>query len=143
MNKKKLIVFATGTALFSVAAVTGCTHAEQNLGIQGELRNARIKLEANYTGSQSEMTIVSGFQLQLALMELYHVRYTIWNQSNYGQIEADFQKNEQIWEQLFKKEQEKPSEFEGGSMAPMDYNLRMLAFIEKRIAELRSDWCQK
>ena len=92
MNKKKIIGIAAGTALFSITAVTGCTHPEQNLGIQGELRNARMKLEANYTGPQSEMTIVSGFQLQLTLMELYHVRYTIWNQSNYGQIEADFQK---------------------------------------------------
>ena len=143
MNKKKLIGIAAGIALLSVATVTGCTHPEQNLGIQGELRNARIKLEANYTGSQSEMTMVSEFQLQLAMMELYHVRYTIWNQRNYGQIESDFQKNEQAWELILKKEQEKPSEFEGGSMAPMDYNLRMLAFIEKRIAELRSDWCQK
>ena len=115
MNKKKLIVFAAGTALFSVAAVTGCTHPEQNLGIQGELRNARMKLEANYTGSQSEMTMVSEFQLQLALMELYHLRYTILNQRNYSKIEADFQKNEQAWEQLFKKEQKKQSEFEGGS----------------------------
>ena len=143
MNKKKLFGIAAGTALLSVAAVTGCTHAEQNLGIQGELRNARIKLEANHTGSQSEMTMVSEFQLQLAMMELYHVRYTIWNQSNYGQIEADFQKNEEAWEQLYKKEQEKPSEFEGGSMAPMDHNLRMVAFIEKRIAELKSNWCKK
>ena len=143
MNKKKLFGIAAGTALLSVAAVTGCTHVEQNLGIQGELRNARIKLEANHTGSQSEMTMVSEFQLQLAMMELYHVRYTIWNQSNYGQIEADFQKNEEAWEQLYKKEQEKPSEFEGGSMAPMDHKLRMVAFIEKRIAELKSNWCKK
>ena len=143
MNKKKLIVFAAGTALFSVATVTGCTHTEQNLGIQGELRNARMKLKATYTGPQSEMSMVSGFQLQLALMELYHLRYTIWNQSNYSKIEADFQKNEEAWEQLYKKEQEKPSEFEGGSMAPMDHNLRMVAFIEKRIAELKSNWCEK
>ena len=143
MNKKKIIGIAAGTAILSVAVVTGCAHLEQNLGIQGELRNVRMKLEANYTGPQSEMTIVSGFQLQLALMELYHVRYTIWNQSNYGQIEADFQKNEQVWEQLFKKSQEKTSELEGGSMAPMDHNLQLAAFVEKRIAELKSNWCEK
>lgn len=143
MNKKKLVGIAAGTALLSVAAVTGCAHLEQNLGIQGELRNARMKLEANYTGSQSEMTMVSEFQLQLALMELYHLRYTILNQRNYSKIEADFQKNEEAWEQLFKKEQEKTSEFEGGSMAPMDHNLQLAAFIEKRIAELKSNWCKK
>ena len=143
MNKKKIVGIAAGAALLSVVTVSGCTHPKQNLGIQGELRNARVKLEANYTGPQSEMSMVSGFQLQLALMELYHLRYTIWNQSNYSKIEADFPKNEEAWEQLYKKEQEKPSEFDGGSMAPMDHNLRMVAFIEKRIAELKSNWCKK
>ena len=86
---------------------------------------------------------MSEFQFHLAQMELYHVRYTIWNQKNYEKIEADFQKDEQAWEQLFKDEQEKPSEFEGGSMAPMDHNMRMTSFIEKRISELKSKWLKK
>ena len=143
MIKKKFIGIAGGTALLVTGMFSGCTHAEPNLGIQGELRDARMKLEANYTGTQIEMTIVSEFQLNLAMMELYHVRYSIWNQSNYGKIEVAFQKDEQRWEEEFKKEQEKPSEFEGGSMAPMDHNMRMTAFVEKRIAELKTKWCQK
>ena len=143
MKKTNIAVIASGTALMISALLNGCACPDKNLGIQGELRNARMKLEANYTGTQSEMTIVSEFQLNLALMELYHVRYSIWNQSNYGKIEADFQKDEQAWEQRLKKEQEKPSEFEGGSMAPMDHNMRMTAFIENRIIELKAKWLKK
>ena len=112
-------------------------------GIQEELRNARTKLDGCYTGSQSEMTMVAGFQLALAQMELDHVRYTIWNQSNYGKIEAAFHKDEEAWERRLKAEMEKPSEFEGGSMAPMDNNQRMTALIDARIAELKEKWCEK
>ena len=143
MIKKKIVGIVGGSALLVMGVLCGCTHAEQNLGIQGELRGARMKLEANYTGTQTEMTMVSEFQLNLALMELNHVRYTICNQSNYGKIEVVFMKDEQAWEQRFKKEQEKPSEFESGSMAPMDHNMRTTAFVEKRIAELKAKWCQE
>ena len=143
MKKKNMTAIAGGTALMITALVSGCATPDKNLGIQGELRDARMKLEANYTGTQTEMTMVSEFQLNLALMELNHVRYTICNQSNYGKIEEDFLKDEQAWEQCFKKEQKKPSEFEGGSMAPMDLNMRMTAFIEKRISELKAKWLKK
>ena len=143
MNKKIVHCLAGGTILLLVGLANGCVRAEQNLGIQGELRDARMKLEANYTGTQTEMTMVSEFQLNLALMELNHVRYTICNQSNYGKIEEDFLKDEQAWEQCFKKEQEKPSEYEGGSMAPMDHNMRMTVFVEKRINELKTKWCNR
>ena len=111
--------------------------------IQEELRTARKNLDACYTGSQSEMTMVAGFQLALAQMELEHIRYTICNQSNYGKIEAAFLKDEETWERRLKAEMEKPSEFEGGSMAPMDNNQRMTALIVGRIAELKEKWCKK
>lgn len=140
MKKRIAMEIFCGTVLLIAGGVTGYTYAERNRGIQGELRDARYKLESNYNGTQSEMTTVSEFQLTLAQMELYHVRYTIWNQANYAKIESDFLKDEQRWEKEFKKEQQKPSEFEGGSMAPMDRNLRMTAFVEKRIAELKSKW---
>lgn len=143
MIREKFAGIAGSTALLAMVMFSGCAHAEKNLGIQGELRDARMKLEANYTGTQSEMTMVSEFQLNLALMELNHVRYSIWNQSNYGKIEADFLKDEQAWEQYFKKEQKKPSEYEGGSMAPMVHNQQMTALVEKRIAELKAKWLKK
>ena len=93
--------------------------------------------------TQSEMTTLSEFQLHLAQMELYHVRYTIWNQENYESIEVEFQKDEQRWKEDLKKEQAKPSEFYGGSMAPMDHNMRMTAFVENRINELKLKWIKK
>ena len=144
MNTKKWITqFACGTLLLAAGFGGGYVYANRNLGIQGELRDARMKLNDNFTGAQSEMTTLSEFQLTLVQMELYHVRYTIWNQKNYEQIEAAFLKDEENWDKELKKEQKKPSEFEGGSMAPMDHNMRMTAFVEKRIAELKEKWCQK
>ena len=150
-----LLLGGTGTALL----LSGCLPVEESQqqsiteqfsvqpdptwGVQEELRNARTKLDACYTGSQSEMTMVAGFQLALAQMELEHIRYTICNQSNYGKIEAAFSKDEEAWERRLKAEMEKPSEFEGGSMAPMDNNQRIIALIEGRIAELKEKWCKK
>ncbi len=147
MNKKRFIAeIVCGTVLLFGGPSVGYAYANRNLGVQGELRDARNKLNhylVNKAMTQSEMTTLSEFQLHLAQMELYHVRYTIWNQENYKSIEADFQKDEQRWEEDLKKEQEKPSEFEGGSMAPMDHNMRMTAFMEKRINELKLKWIKK
>lgn len=146
-----LLLGGTGTALL----LSGCggmpaepvypwtVEPDPGRVIQEELRTAREKLDDCYTGSQSEMTMVAGFQLALARMELEHVRYTIWNQSNYGKIEAAFRKDEEAWERRLKAEMEKPSAFEGGSMAPMDNNQRMIALIDARIAELKEKWCEK
>ena len=147
MNKKRCIAeIVCGAVLLTAGLGGGYAYANRNLGVQGELRDARSKLEhcmLNDAMTQGEMTTLSEFQLTLAQMELYHVRYTIWNQSNYEKIESEFQKDEQLWEENLKKEQNKPSEFEGGSMAPMDHNMRMTAFVEKRIAELKQKWLKR
>ena len=167
MNKKRFIAeVACGVILLAGGLCGGYAYANRNLGVQGELRDARNKLEhynrnlgvqgelrdarnklkhymLNDAMTQGEVTTLSEFQLTLAQMELYHVRYTIWNQENYGSIEADFQKDEQRWEEKLKQEQAKPSEFEGGSMAPMDYNMRITAFMEKRINELKDKWIRR
>ena len=147
MNKKRFIAeVACGAILLAGGLCGGYAYANRDLGIQGELRTARNKLEhymLNYAMTQGEMTTLSEFQLHLVQMELYHVRYTIWNQENYEAIEKSFQKDEQRWEEELKKEQAKPSEFEGGSMAPMDHNMRMTSFIEKRIAELKQKWLKR
>ena len=147
MNKKRCIAeIVCGAVLLTAGLGGGYAYANRNLGVQGELRDARSKLEhymLNDAMTQGEMTTLSEFQLHLAQMELYHVRYTIWNQSNYEKIESEFQKDEQLWEENLKKEQNKPSEFEGGSMASMDHNMRMTAFVEKRIAELKQKWLKR
>ena len=147
MNKKRCIAeVACGAILLAGGLCGGYSYANRNLGVQDELRDARNKLEhymLNDAMTQGEMTTLSEFQLALAQMELYHIRYTIWNQGNYKSIEADFQKDEQRWEEELKKEQAKPSEFEGGSMAPMDHNMCMTAFMEKRIKELKDKWIRR
>lgn len=147
MERKVTLEIIFCAALFLIAgACGGYAYGNRNLGVQGELRDTRYRLNhylLNEAMTQSEMTTLSEFQLTLAQMELYHVRYTIWNQENYESIEAEFQKDEQRWEENFKKEQSKPSEFEGGSMASMDHNMRMTAIVENRIKELKQKWVKK
>ena len=146
MKKRVILEIISGAALLIAGLYGGYAYANRNLGVQGELRDARNKLNhylVNEVMTQGEMTTLTEFQLHLAQMELYHVRYTIWNQENYESIESEFQKDEQRWEEDLKKEQEKPSEFEGGSMAPADHNMRMTAFVEKRINELKLKWIRK
>ena len=99
----------------------GYAYGNRNLGVQGELRDARNKLNhylVNEAMTQSEMTTLSKFQLHLAQMELYHVRYTIWNQENYESIEVEFQKDEQRWEEDLKKEQENRPNLRVGAWLP-------------------------
>ena len=81
--------------------------------------------------------------VELANMERHLLEYRIWNQPNYDKIEKVFSADCKAWEKRADAEAKKPSEFEGGSMAPCDHNLRMTGFIEKRIEELRNKWRKK
>ena len=131
--------------IFSVVillAVTGCTTRLP----EDDLRENRSKLEhylMNDARTQSEVNLVSSYMVQLANMEKYLIEYRIWNQSNYDQIEKDFHADCEAWEKRAEAENQKPSQFEGGSLAPMDHNLRMTYFIEKRIKELKTKWRKK
>ena len=122
--------------------VTGCAARLP----EDELRLTRSRLEHYLTNdamTQSEMTILSEYMLRLASMEKYMIEFRIWNQSGYEKIEKSFMADCEAWEKRADAEAKKPSEFEGGSMAPCDHNLRMTGFIEKRIEELRTKWIQK
>ena len=92
---------------------------------------------------QQEMNVISYHMVVLANMEKYLIEYRIWNQTNYAQIEKEFNADCEAWEKRAEAEAQKPSQFEGGSLAPMDHNLRMTGFIEKRIHELRTKWRKK
>ena len=137
--------------IFSVLillAVTGCTDRPQKAGRLPEdvLKEARSNLEHYLTKdamTQGEMNIISSHMLQLANMEKYLIEYRIWNQANYDYIEKEFQADCEAWEKRAEAENQKPSQYEGGSLAPMDHNLRMTGFIEKRIHELRIKWRKK
>ena len=94
----------------------------------------------NNATTQSEMNILSQNMVELANMERHLLEYRIWNQSNYDQIEKAFTADCEAWEKRADAEAKKPSEFEGGSMAPCDHNLRMASFIEKRIEKLKTTW---
>ena len=92
---------------------------------------------------QQEINLISTYMVQLANMEKYLIEYRIWNQSNYDQIEKDFHADCEAWEKLAEAESQKPNRYKGGSMEPMDHNLRMTGFLEKRIHELKTKWRQK
>lgn len=130
------------TILFSALILLTATGCAVRLP-EDDLRQSRGNLEhylLNDARTQSEMNLVSSYMVQLANMEKYLIEYRIWNQSNYDQIEKDFHADCEAWEKRAEAENQKPSQFEGGSLAPMDHNLRMTNFIEKRIHELRTKW---
>ena len=122
--------------------VTGCATRLP----EDELARSRNRLERYLMTdamTQSEINILSQYMVELANMEWHLLEYRIRNQSNYDQIEKAFTADCEAWEKRAEAEEQKPSEFEGGSMAPMDHNLRMTGFIEKRIEELRTKWRKK
>ena len=131
--------------IFSVAillTVTGCATRLP----EDDLRQSRGNLEhylLHDARTQSEMNLVSSYMVQLANMEKYLIEYRIWNQANYDYIEKEFQADCEAWEKRAEAENLKPSQYEGGSLAPMDHNLRMTGFIEKRIHELKTKWRKK
>ena len=134
----KTIIFSTLILL----TATGCATRLP----EDELRSTRTRLEhylMNNAMTQSEMNILSQYMVQLANMEKYLLEYRIWNQSNYDQIEKAFTADCEAWEKRADAEAKKPSPYKGGSAEPMEHNLRMTGFIEKRIEELRNKWRQK
>lgn len=134
----KQIIFSTLILL----TVTGCATRLP----EDELARSRNRLERYLMTdamTQSEINILSQYMVELANMERHLLEYRIWNQSNYDQIEKAFTADCEAWEKRADAEVKKPSQYKGGSLEPMDHNLRMTGFIEKRIEELRIKWRQK
>ena len=131
--------------IFSVLILLTATGCATRLP-EDELNSTRNRLEhylMNNATTQSELNILSQNMVELANMERHLLEYRIWNQPNYDKIEKSFIADCEAWEKRADAEAKKPSEFEGGSMAPCDHNLRMTGFIEKRIEELRDKWRQR
>jgi len=137
---KKKFFSAAAAALL---VLTGCSSRLP----EEELRQARERIDRylfnEETLTQSEMTILSSYELNLAFMEHYLTEYRIWNQPGYKEIEKQFMEDCERWRKELETESQKPSEFEGGSLAPMDHNLRMTQFVQKRIDELKTKWLAK
>ncbi|MBQ9087737.1 MAG: hypothetical protein IJY46_03045 [Lentisphaeria bacterium] len=131
--------------IFSVLillTVTGCATRLP----EDELAHTRGRLEhylMNDAMTQSEINILSQYMVELANMERHLLEYRIWNQPNYDKIEKAFTADCEAWEKRADAEAKKPSQYKGGSAEPMDHNLRMTGFIEKRIEELKTKWRQK
>ena len=131
--------------IFSVLillTVTGCATRLP----EDELARSRERLERylmHDAMTQSEINILSQNMVVLANMERHLLEYRIWNQSNYDQIKKSFMADCEAWEKRGDAEAKKPSPYKGGSAEPMEHNLRMTGFIEKRIEELRTKWRQK
>ena len=130
-------------AALALLALTGCATRlpEDELRLTRERLDKYLFNEENLT--QSEMTIMSEFLLRLARMEQYMIEYRIWNQPGYDKIEKQFMADCERWNKKLEEEGRKPSEYAGGSMEPMDRNLRMTDLVRKRIDELKTKWQAK
>ena len=130
-------------AALALLALTGCATRlpEEELRMTRERLDKYLFNEENLT--QSEMTIMSEYLLRLARMEQYMIEYRIWNQPGYDKIEKQFMADCERWNKKLEEEGRKPSEYAGGSMEPMDRNLRMTDLVRKRIDELKTKWQAK
>ncbi len=127
-------------AALALLTLTGCATRlpEEELRLTRERLDKYLFNEENLT--QSEMTIMSEYLLRLARMEQYMIEYRIWNQPGYDKIEKQFMSDCERWNKKLEEEGRKPSEYTGGSMEPMDRNLRMTDLVRKRIDELKTKW---
>lgn len=130
-------------AALALLALTGCAVRlpEDELRLTRERLDGYLFREKNLT--QSEMTILSEYELKLACMERYMIEYRIWNQPGYGKIEKRFMADCGLWNKKLEEEARKPSAYAGGSMEHMDRNLRMTDLVRKRIDELKTKWLAK
>ena len=126
-------------AAISSALQTGCAARLP----EEELRLTRERLEKYLIKdamTQSEMNILSSQMFALAQMERFWIEFRICNQPGYDKIEKAYMKGCDEWERKAKAEAEKPSPYEGGSLAPYERNRRMEYFEQKRIDELKAKW---
>ena len=130
-------------AALALLALTGCAPRlpEEELRLTRERLDKYLCSEENLT--QSEMTILSEYELKLACMERYMIEYRIWNQPGYDKIEKQFMADCELWNKKLEEEARKPSEYAGGSMEPMDRNLRMTDLVRKCIDGLKTKWLAK
>lgn len=127
-------------AALALLTLTGCATRlpEEELRLTRERLDKYLCNEESLT--QSEMTILSEYLLRLARMEQYMIEYRVWNQPGYDKIEKQFMADCELWNKKLEEETRKPSEYAGGSMEPMDRNLRMTDLVRKRIDELKTKW---
>lgn len=87
--------------------------------------------------SQWDMTISSGEMYKLAEMEILWLEHIVHALPEFPKVCSDYREREKAWLEKFKKEMNRPSDYEGGSMESADMALRGTSLMEERIAELR------
>ena len=141
MMKMSLLVAA------SLLFLSGCAPRlpEEELRLpEEELRLTRERLDKILFNeselTQSEMTIISEYELTLAFMERNLIQFRIANLPEYIKIEKQVIADSKRWNKIIEEEYKSPSEYAGGSMEPMDRNLRMTARVQEQINELKTKW---
>ena len=141
MMKMSLLVAA------SLLFLAGCSTRlpEEELRFPDEeLRMAREQLDKilfkDGRLKQGDMTQISGYELMLACIERDLVQYRICNLPEYMKIEKEVIADNKRWNKILEEEDKRPSEYAGGSMEPMDRNLRMTALVQEQINELKTKW---
>ena len=129
------------TCIFALSGALFLTSCAARLP-EEELHLARERLDKclDNVSSQSEMNLISMDIYALARMERSWIEYRICNQPGYDKIEKAYMKDQGEWERKAKAEAEKPSPYEGGTLAPYERNRRMEYFEQKRIDELKTKW---
>ena len=101
---KKKFFSAAAAALL---VLTGCSSRLP----EEELRQARERIDRylfnEETLTQSEMTILSSYELNLAFMEHYLTEYRIWNQPGYDKIEKQFMADCELWNKKLEEDEAK------------------------------------
>ena len=141
MMKMSLLVAA------SLLFLAGCSTRlpEEELRFpEEELRLARERLDKilfkDGRLTQGDMTQISEYELTLACIERDLVQYRICNLPEYMKIKKEVIADSKRWNKILDEEYKSPSEYAGGSMEPMDRNLRMTARVLEQIDELKIKW---
>ena len=119
-------------------SIVDCTHLSNTVAIYCRLSEEdRDKADPNEdSGSiQNQKSML----IQYAISQGWDI-YNIQSDDDYAGADR---RRPEFNKLLADAEAKKPSQYNGGSAEPMDHNLRMTGFIEKRIEELRNKWRQK
>lgn len=113
-------------------------NVEQTL--EFSLEKLEKELDENGDFRQAHLNTLSGYLLGIATMQCDWAGLEICNRDDYGKIEAEYLKEDKAWDRAFHAEQAKPSEFEGGSMAPFDSNMRLYSLLRERLKILNKKY---
>ncbi|MDD3663243.1 MAG: hypothetical protein PHT84_05270 [Candidatus Pacebacteria bacterium] len=107
-----------------------------------DLSRKKLEKELMENGdfSQTHLNTLSGYLREITYMQCYWIGLEICNSDYYSKIEPEYLKEYESWHQAFHAEDEKPSEYEGGTMAPLDCNMRLYGLLCERLNTLNTKY---